>query len=256
MGPAVSGGARVIATLNAHAKLTLSLRVTGVRADGYHEIDAEMVSLDLHDVLTIDTSSTGITLDGPFSHGISSSEDNLVAKALRLCGVSASVHVAKHIPSGGGLGGGSADAAAILRWAEFDDLVAASRIGADVPFCMVGGRARVSGIGEVISPLVHRDEDITLIAPPFGVSTPAVYRAWDELDPSRQRGSGPNDLEVPAIVVEPRLAEWREMIGNATGAMPVLAGSGSTWWVRGHFTDLQEKLTDATVVLAKTIAAI
>jgi len=246
----------VIATLNAHAKLTLSLRVTGVRADGYHEIDAEMVSLDLHDVLTIDTTSTGITLDGPFSHGISASEDNLVVKALRLCGVSAAVHVSKHIPSGGGLGGGSADAAAILRWAEFDDLVAASRIGADVPFCMVGGRARVSGIGEVISPLVHRDEEITLIAPPFGVSTPAVYRAWDELDPARQRGNGPNDLQAPAIVVEPRLAEWREKIGNVTGTTPVLAGSGSTWWVRGHFPNLQEKLTDATVVLAKTIAAI
>ena len=246
----------MITTLKAHAKLTLSLRITGVRDDGYHEIDAEMVSLDVHDVLTIDTGSTGITVDGPFAHGISATDDNLVAKALRLCGVTALVHVSKHIPSGGGLGGGSADAAAILRWAEFDDLVAASRIGADVPFCMVGGRARVSGIGEVISPLVHRDEDITLITPPFGVSTPAVYRAWDELDPSRQHGSGPNDLETPAIVVEPRLATWREMIGDATGSTPVLAGSGSTWWVRGHYPTLNETLGEATVVLAKTIAAI
>ena len=246
----------MIVTLNAHAKLTLALRVVGVRDDGYHDIDAEMVSLDLHDVLSVDTSSTGISLDGPFATGITDAEDNLIAKALRLCGVSAAVHVTKNIPSGGGLGGGSADAAAILRWAEFDDLVAASRVGADIPFCMVGGRARVSGIGEIVSPLVHRDEDITLVTPPFGVSTPAVYRAWDELDPSRRRGVGPNDLEAPAIAVEPRLAAWRERIGNATGATPVLAGSGSTWWVRGHFPELGNQLRDSTVVLAKTIAAI
>ena len=95
------GGPPVITTLKAHAKLTLSLRITGVRADGYHEIDAEMVSLDVHDVLTIDTGSTGITLDGPFAHGISATDDNLVAKALRLCGVSAAVHMKKLIPSGG-----------------------------------------------------------------------------------------------------------------------------------------------------------
>lgn len=246
----------MISTLRAHAKLTLSLRVTGLRTDGYHDIDAEMVSLDLHDVLTIDTSSTGITVDGPFAGGITDSEDNLIAKALRLCGVTAAVHVTKNIPSGGGLGGGSADAAAILRWAEFDDLVAASHIGADVPFCMIGGRARVSGIGEVISPLVHHDDDITLVTPPFGVSTPAVYRAWDELDESHRRGSGPNDLEAPAIAVEPRLARWRDRIGDATGTTPVLAGSGSTWWVRGHFPDLHEVLRDGTVVLAKTIATI
>lgn len=246
----------MIVQLTAHAKLTLGLRVVGVRADGYHEIDAEMVTLDLHDTLRLDTSSTGITLDGPFASGISDAHDNLVAKALRLCGVSAAVHVTKNIPSGGGLGGGSADAAAILRWAEFDDLIAASRIGADVPFCMIGGRARVSGIGEVISPLTHRDLDVTLITPPFGVSTPAVYRAWDDLDAVRRRGDGPNDLEAPALVVEPRLVEWRERIGNATGSTPVLAGSGATWWVRGHFPNVGNELREATVVLARTIESI
>ena len=73
----------MIERLTAHAKLTLALRVVGVRDDGYHDIDAEMVSLDLHDVLSIDTSSTGITLDGPFANGITDSEDNLIAKALQ-----------------------------------------------------------------------------------------------------------------------------------------------------------------------------
>ncbi len=246
----------MIETLRAHAKLTLSLRVVGVRDDGYHEIDAEMISLDVHDVITIDTSSTGITMSGPFAAGVSSGDDNLVAKALRLCGVDARVHVEKNIPSGGGLGGGSADAAAILRWAGFDDLVAASRIGADIAFCMVGGRAHVTGIGEIVTPLIHRDLDVTLITPPFGVSTPAVYRAWDELDEAQRRGSGPNDLEAPALVVEPRLAQWKAAIAEATGVTPILAGSGATWWVRGHFTDLAERLPDATVTIARAIESI
>jgi 4-diphosphocytidyl-2-C-methyl-D-erythritol kinase len=246
----------MIETLRAHAKLTLSLRVVGVRDDGYHEIDAEMISLDVHDVLTIDTSSTGISMSGPFAAGLSSGEDNLVAKALRLCGVDAHVNVEKNIPSGGGLGGGSADAAAILRWAEFDDLVAASRIGADIAFCMVGGRAHVTGIGEIVTPLIHRDLDVTLITPPFSVSTPAVYRAWDELDEAQRRGTGPNDLEAPALVVEPRLAQWKTAIAEATGMSPILAGSGATWWVRGHFSDLAEKLPGATVTIARAIETI
>jgi len=65
------------------------------------------------------------------------------------------------------------------------------------------------------------------------VSTPAVYRAWDELGgPS---ATGPNDLEPAALVVEPRLAAWRDRLGDATGRTPVLAGSGSTWFVDGAF---------------------
>lgn len=87
----------------------------------------------------------------------------------------------KNIPHGGGLGGGSADAAAIFRWANYQDLEAASRIGADIPFCMVGGRARVRGIGEIIEPLPFVARTITLILLPFGVSTPVVYRAFDAL---------------------------------------------------------------------------
>ena len=132
-----------IATLAAHAKLTLSLRVTGVRIDGYHLIDAEMISLHLADTLRIDPQGSGITVTGPFAQGVPTTSDNLVAKALALAGRAAGVHIDKQIPNGGGLGGGSSDAAAVLRWAGFSDLVAASRLGADIPFCIVGGRAQI-----------------------------------------------------------------------------------------------------------------
>jgi 4-diphosphocytidyl-2-C-methyl-D-erythritol kinase len=229
------------ATVLAPAKLTLSLRITGVRDDGFHLIDAEMVSLDLADELEIEPEASGDAataleiidgLTGRISD-IPVGEDNLVIRALRLAGREAQVRLTKRIPPGGGLGGGSADAAAILRWAGFTDLEAAARLGADVPFCLVGGRGRVQGIGEIIDPLPFVARDITVVTPPFGCSTPAVYAAWDRL--GGPRAEGPNDLEAAALEVEPRLAAVRDELGNATGATPVLAGSGSTWFVEGAF---------------------
>ena len=73
----------------------------------------------------------------------------------------------------------------------------------------------------------------TLLTPPFGVSTPLVYQAWDRL--GGLGSDGPNDLEAAALAVEPRLAAWRDRLGEATGERPALAGSGSTWFVRGAF---------------------
>lgn len=238
-------------TVNAQAKLTVSLQVTGVRGDGYHEIDAEMVSLELADIVTIDPNGTGLAFDGPFSAGIPIDNDNLVARALHLANKTAHVTVTKNIPHGGGLGGGSADAAAVLAWAEFDDLERASRLGADIPFCLVGGRARVRGIGEIIEPLPFAARDITLVIPPFGVSTPAVYRAWDSL-PAAQRHLGVNHLERAACEVEPRLVEWRERIARASGVEPVLAGSGATWWLDGNHPELGDELRDARVIVTKS----
>jgi 4-diphosphocytidyl-2-C-methyl-D-erythritol kinase len=216
--------------LIAGAKLTLSLHVTGLRDDGYHLLDAEMVTIDLADELVFSDGSGLEVVGGPAPRG----ETNLVARALRAVNRTAHVRLVKRIPVGAGLGGGSADAGAVLRWAGVSDLAVAASIGADVPFCLVGGRARVSGIGEVLSALPFEDRTFTLLTPPFGVSTPAVYRHWDALGgPTREAGS--NDLEPAALVVEPRLAEWRDRLGDVTGQTPVLAGSGSTWFVEGAF---------------------
>ncbi|MFM8906448.1 MAG: 4-(cytidine 5'-diphospho)-2-C-methyl-D-erythritol kinase [Actinomycetota bacterium] len=243
------------ATLAAHAKLTLSLRIVGIRDDGFHLIDAEMVSLALADTVHIDPRGTGITVDGPFAAGVPTTDDNLVARALRLAGRSAAVHIEKQIPNGGGLGGGSSNAAAVLRWAGVNDLVAASRLGADIPFCIVGERARVSGIGEVVAPLAahqRADEpfDITLVVPPLHLSTPAVYAAWDALAPSRQRGER-NDLEPAALTVAPELVRWRDRIREAAGVLPTLAGSGATWFLHGRH-DIADAVRDATVILTRS----
>ena len=220
-------------SLFAPAKLTLSLRMTGLRDDGYHLIDAEMVTLDLADTLHVSDGDGLELVDGATGAGlaVADGDDNLVRRALALAGRTAHVRLEKRIPAGAGLGGGSADAAAVLRWAGFTDLAAAGRIGADVPFCMVGGRARVTGIGEIVESLPFVDRTLTLLTPPFGCSTPQVYRAWDDLGgPTGEYG---NDLEPAALVVEPRLAEWRDRLAEATGERPRLAGSGSTWFVEG-----------------------
>jgi 4-diphosphocytidyl-2-C-methyl-D-erythritol kinase len=236
----------------APAKLTLSLRVTGVRPDGYHEIESEMVTLDLADTLVISpgegltieigtTGSDGSVRGLPDDSGtrgpdLSAGADNLVVRALAAVGRSARVRLIKRTPVGAGLGGGSADAAAILRWAGCIDLQVAAELGADVPFCVVGGRARVTGIGESVTPLTYQEREFTLLLPPFGMDTGAVYRAWDAMLRAGSlppEGTSGNHLEAPAVSVEPRLALWRQAFADATGVEPHLAGSGSTWFVDG-----------------------
>lgn len=211
--------------LLAPAKLTVSLRVTGVRADGYHELDAEMVTVSLADELVLDEGGSGLTIEGDGWTRAATLEgrgDNLVDKALAACGRRAAVRLRKRIPLGAGLGGGSSDAAAILRWSGATDPALAARLGADVPLCVAGGRARVGGVGDIVTPLEFEQRDYLLVLPPFGVDTAAVYRAWDEA-PAHD---GPNELASAAMAVEPRLARWRDALGDLVGSEPHLTGSG------------------------------
>ncbi|HWE70459.1 MAG TPA: 4-(cytidine 5'-diphospho)-2-C-methyl-D-erythritol kinase [Acidimicrobiales bacterium] len=272
-----------IAEMLAPAKLTLSLTVTGVRPDGYHELDSEMVTLDLADTLVIGAGK-GLTIEpgttssdgrgqgepevsGAGVPGLSAGADNLVVRALEAVGGSARVRLIKRIPVGAGLGGGSADAAAILRWAGCTDLEVAAALGADVPFCVAGGRARVRGIGESVTALTHEDREFTLLLPPFGMDTAAVYRAWDTMSRAGSlppEGTWGNDLEAPALRVEPRLALWRQAFAAATGVEPRLAGSGSTWFVEGgpdsfgleDRRSLQLGRSSARLLRARTVPAI
>ena len=228
----------------------MHLHVTGVRADGMHLVDAEMVSLAFHDTLEF---SNGSGLEVVGNSRVPTGDDNLVARALKLAGESAHVKITKRIPSGGGLGGGSSDAGAVLRWANFDDHVAAATIGADVPFCIRGGRARVRGIGEIVEPLPYEKRVYTLLLPPFGVNTAAVYRAFDALDESHDISS-PNHLESAAIHVEPRLTLWRHKFAEWTASTPILAGSGSTWFVEGsHEAPAADELGPARWIVAETV---
>lgn len=227
--------------LLAHAKLTWSLEITGRRNDGFHLLRSEMSTIGLHDVLVIDDTADYLVVRSDFSTPVAADETNLVARALRLVGRRAGVRVEKSIPVGGGLGGGSADAAAILRWAGGVTPERAIVLGSDVPFCQAGGRALVEGVGERVSPLAYERRDLTLIVPDFGVSSADSYAAYDQLRGDGWTPDGPNHLEVPAGVVEPRLKATLGWLRSEFGPGVHLAGSGSSMFVEGHMSSASER---------------
>ena len=214
--------------VDAFSKLTLSLHITGTRADGFHELDATMVSIEPHDSLIIRPAErTSLTITGPFAEGVPADASNLAWRAADACGTTLEIELHKGIPSGAGLGGGSADAAAVLTALGADPPIAVS-LGADVPFCMRGGFARVRGIGDVLEPGDPPALAIVVATPRFSCSTAAVYRAWDELGRPHHEF---NDLQAAAEHVEPRLVDFKRRVEAAAGAPAILAGSGSSYAV-------------------------
>jgi 4-diphosphocytidyl-2-C-methyl-D-erythritol kinase len=257
--------ARVRAT--AYPKLNLSLQVLGRRADGYHDIESLVVSLGQpHDVLEafavpapggVQVEVVGVEVgdDVPADHRNLAfiAAEKLLVRAGR-SGHGVRVVLRKHIPAGGGLGGGSADAAAALLAVrelidvDIDDagvLAIAAEVGSDVPFCVQGGAAWMRGRGEIVDPIdVATGLAFVVAIPPFRLSTPDVYRAWDKLGGPRALRTVPaprrlshlvgdlvNDLEPAAEALEPRLREFRIALESAAGAPALLAGSGSAYVV-------------------------
>ena len=236
-------------TLRAPAKLTWSLHVVGTRPDGYHLLDAEMLTLDLADTVELDETEDAATRFTVATEPPAGAKDavlgsgELIGRALELVGRHAHVSLTKRIPLGAGLGGGSADAAAVLRWAECTDPDRAVQLGADVPFCCVGGRASVRGIGEVVEPLEPVSRTFTLALPAFGVDTAQCYEVFDSLD-DRDRHHPRNDLTVAAETVAPKLVAVRAMLEDRSGLAFVLAGSGSTMYCEGDPFGLAGVLTE------------
>lgn len=219
--------------LIAPAKLTWFLEITGRRPDGFHELRSEMVTLDFADRLEIDEVGDSLSFEPP-NPRIALDETNLVTRALGLVHRRAGVHVLKAIPTGGGLGGGSADAAAILRWAGGVSNDVALSLGGDVPFCQMGGRALVEGVGERLTPLPYERREVTLFMPEFSVRTADCYRAFDELWDKGLRPVGRNHLEHASGIVEPRLRRALAWLRAEFGSGIELAGSGSTMFLEGQ----------------------
>jgi 4-diphosphocytidyl-2-C-methyl-D-erythritol kinase len=230
----------------APAKINLSLRVLGRRADGYHELDSLVAFAGVGDPLALRPKEpAGLEISGPFAAGLSAAPDNLVLKAeqalrAEIAGLrSGRFHLVKRLPVASGIGGGSADAAAALRLlARLNGLppthpallAAAGRVGADVPVCLEA-RARVmAGIGERLGPPLRLPRLFALLVNPgVAVETAPVFRALG-LQPGQdhadaQRTAGPdayaattpaaliaalseagNDLEAPARKVAPMVA--------------------------------------------------
>lgn len=233
----------------AFAKLTLSFRIVGVRPDGYHLILSEMTSVSLADEVAL-VPGDAVEIEDP-SGRIAESElrlgriprdgNNIAMRALHLLGKGGGVRISKAIPAGAGLGGGSADAAAVLRILDKVDCTElALELGADVPFCLRGGRAIVQGVGERVSRKRFEHARFLLLLPPFSISTPMAYAVYDEIG----AGTGPNDLEKAAFHISSGLKDVAEFISRLCEERLSLAGSGSTLFVPGALNDhprLKEK---------------
>lgn len=181
----------------AHAKVNLSLTITGRRPDGYHTLDSVMHTIALADELAFEPApELTLACDDP---SLPTGADNLVIRAgqaLRAHAgrpeLGARITLRKRIPAQAGLGGGSADAAAALLglselWglglSARDLLPVAARLGSDVGFFLFGGAARVSGVGDVVEPLPPAPRPLYLVIakPAVGCSTAEVYRRYDEV---------------------------------------------------------------------------
>ena len=212
--------------IRANAKINWTLDTVGVRADGYHLLDMLMQSISLHDTLTIEPAAElAFSADG--ATRVPQDESNLAlraALALRQhtgTARGAMIHLHKRIPSGAGLGGGSADAAAVLRglntlWnlnlPQETLLQIGLTLGADVPFCLTGGLAHVQGIGERIAPLpCARVYHLVVIQPCRGLSTPQVFRALDGMDVSASR---PDTTQALSALTGGSLSLLADSLGN------------------------------------------
>jgi 4-diphosphocytidyl-2-C-methyl-D-erythritol kinase len=246
---------------HAWAKVNLFLEVTGRRPDGYHEIDSLIVFAGVGDRLEFrPADDLVVEAGGPFAAALPATADNLVSRAARALAAHAALAARGHItldkqlPAAAGIGGGSADAAATLEglaalWRirpAAEDLAAiAGTLGADVPVCLYGRPALVSGIGEVIArapPLPPAW--LVLVNPGVPLATGAIFAAreggftppaaWPELaataaDLAALLAGRRNDLEPPARRLAPAVGEALDRLAAAPGALLArMSGSGAT----------------------------
>ncbi|HJW32362.1 MAG TPA: hypothetical protein VJ505_03250 [Holophagaceae bacterium] len=246
-------------SVSAPAKLNRYLGVLGRRPDGFHEVELVTTVLaqvpELCDTLTWEPHHRlELRLEGPTSEGLVADESNLVLKAWRLvesyvgrpCPARLILH--KRIPHGAGLGGGSSDAAAALKLAnqclalELPEevlLAFAAELGSDVPLFLLGGTVHGTGRGEKVRALeAPAFPPILLVHPRLHQPTAGVYGALARTGlpgtralPDPTQAPWHNDLEAPALAVNPALANVRDAL-RATDGEPLLCGSGSAWAAR------------------------
>ncbi|WCR11409.1 4-(cytidine 5'-diphospho)-2-C-methyl-D-erythritol kinase [Paracoccus stylophorae] len=232
---------------HAPAKLNLALHVVGRRADGYHLLDSLVAFASVGDLVALRPGPLSLRIDGPFAEGLDDGPDNLCLRAARLAGADVSIALTKNLPVASGIGGGSADAAAVLRGlARMGHPLpdAPERLGADVPVCMGSVPARMQGVGETVTPLPALPRvPLVLVNPGVAVATPRVFAALGCRDnapmpaiPAFRDGTGlirflagtRNDLQAPAQDIAPAIGQAVAAL-RATGAgFARMSGSGAT----------------------------
>lgn len=215
----------------AYAKLNLALHVRAREADGYHRIETIFAFCEDGDVITGEMADElTLTVTGPFADVLAGEGDNLVLRAAQRLGAKAALGLDKRLPVAAGLGGGSADAAAVLRL--FGGTMAdAAALGADVPACLLSRTSRGEGRGDAIEPLGLpglSGTPVLLVNPNIPLATGPVFKAWDGVDrgPLGDWESGRNDLEAAARALVPEIGAVLEALAGARVAR--MSGSGAT----------------------------
>jgi 4-diphosphocytidyl-2-C-methyl-D-erythritol kinase len=244
--------------LRAYAKINLDLRILNLRPDGYHDISTVFQSISLHDTVTVEETAGGVSVTCD-DERVPRGDANVCAWAVRAlwatCGREGEpggvrVHIAKQVPMAAGLGGGSADAAAVLEalarlWGvpETDPRIhqAAESVGADVPYFLVGGTALGTGKGDRLVPLRDvRPSELVIVQPPFGVVTAEAYRWYDELRGAESQGTlaasiragrvlslCQNQLERPVAIRRPAIGDVCARLRVLDARLAAMSGSGS-----------------------------
>ena len=241
--------------LTAPAKVNLNLKITGRREDGYHLLNSIVVFTAFGDQIDLSpASSDSVRVSGPFAASLTAPGDNICLRALsafREAGGKAdplAIHVEKQIPVGAGLGGGSSDAAAILRHLNgvsahplTEERLAgvALSLGADVPVCLAGTAQCMQGIGEILTPLDPPPHGHLVLARPDAMlATGDVFRRWQQAGPSGaapDTGSRPdriiaagNDLEAAATTLVPAIGKVLASLRDCDGVIAAqMSGSGT-----------------------------
>lgn len=232
----------------APAKLNLALHVTGQRGDGFHLLDSLVCFAAVGDVVELSPGPLSLCIDGPFATGLAADEGNLCLRAARLAGGAAALRLIKNLPVAAGIGGGSADAAAVLRGlARMGHALPADalRLGADVPVCIASVPARMQGVGEVVTPLPPLPAlHLVLVNPGVAVATPQVFAAMPQRDnPPLPPIPGfadaraltgwlavgtRNDLEAPARRIAPVIDSVLAALAGQGAGLARMSGSGAT----------------------------
>jgi len=255
------------------AKVNLSLHVLGRRADGYHELDSIVAFADIGDRLTLAPSAENrLTVTGPFAAEVPLGDDNIVWKTWNIIkGLrdipKVSLELEKNLPVASGIGGGSADAAAMLRGLlrlsgitlnESEVRALARSLGADVPVCYYGKSCQMLGIGETIRTLsISLPKAILLVNPRKPCETAAVFKGMG-LQPGEinapaagtdDHGLWRNDMTKAAIANQPVIADVLAALGKTNLQSVRMSGSGATCF--GLADSLAEAEAAAAVVQAQ-----
>lgn len=244
-------------TETAYAKINLALHVRARRADGYHDIETIFAFVDAGDVLAATSADAdSLSISGQFGDGLSAGDDNLVVRALASMRAimggeripPLALTLEKNLPVAAGLGGGSADAAALIRLVDREfhicgdgkELVIANRhLGADVGACIISQTRRGIGTGWELAEVDDADVQgmpVLLVNPREPLATGPVFAGWDQRDRGALAGgpalaaarTGRNDLETPALALVPQIDEVLAVLRAQLPLLARMSGSGAS----------------------------